>query len=205
MIDPYDRQYVELDFERQGLFELLKRRYEPREVLYPGCSVHITPAFFFPHLVFVDQDPQAAAFFADREAVLQRIYRQRRYPRSPFVQFLAQDFTQPLPIPENQFDLLLALYTGGVSKACTRYLKTGGLLLTNNHQNDALDAMRDEKLTWIGAIHKRKGKYHFLDAAETRPPGSRSPSRKSKSDLRQTSRGLAYVDREYYDLFRRTA
>jgi hypothetical protein len=109
--DRYQTQYVDLRFERSGLFELIQERFHPREFLYPGCSVHITPAFYFPHVVFVDQDPVAAAFFSDCESLVALVTRQRHYPRSPYIRFIAQDYTAPLPIRRGQFDLLLAPFS----------------------------------------------------------------------------------------------
>jgi hypothetical protein len=49
--NPYQKVYVDLGFERGGLFELVQKEYHPREVLYLGCSIHITPAFSFPHTI----------------------------------------------------------------------------------------------------------------------------------------------------------
>ena len=200
----YQSQYVDLRFERGGLFELIRERFQPIEVLYPGCSAHLTPAFSFPHVVFVDQDPEALAFFSDRERVLDLIGRRRKYRRRPYFQFFHQDFTQPLPVYKPAFDLLLALYTGGVSKACSAYLKTGGLLLTNNHQGDALDAAQDDQLELIAVVRKRKGKYRF----EARGPGDvteiKSRSKNVKRYLRNTSDGTEYIENQVYYLFRRT-
>jgi len=190
--------------ERSGLFELIQKKYNPQLVLYPGCSVHITPAFFFPHLVFVDQDPNAAAFFSHQEMLLEFVSRHRRYRRTPFIQFIAQDFLQPLPVAVNEFNLLLALFAGGITHGCKSYLKTDGLLITNNHQNDAIDAFHDTDFTPLAMVEYRQGSYQLspfqqIDIASLKSQGSRS-----KRYLRSTSRGIKYVETECYYVFKKT-
>ncbi len=202
--DRYQKQYVDLRFERGGLFELIQERYQPEEVLYPGCSIHITPAFFFPHVVFVDQDPAATEFFSSHEMVLALVKRHRSYRRAPHIQFISQDFTRPLPVPEDQFDLLLALFAGGVSKACRPYLKMGGLLLTNNHQNDAVEAARDDELALIATIERRQGKYRLVEKESDEILNSSGHAGRSKRYLRKTNGGVEYIENERYYLFKRT-
>jgi len=202
-LDKYQRLYVELRFERGALFELIREKYHPTEVLYPGCSIHITPAFFFPHVCFVDRNPDAVDFFSNHEIVVDFIKRHRKYRRTPYIQFISLDFTEPLPVPENQFDLLLALFTGGVSKACKSYLKPGGLILTNNHQHDAVEASQDEELILIAIIQKRQGKYQLKDIEPGEHLRINSQTNQSKRYLRQTSSGVEYIESESYYIFRR--
>jgi hypothetical protein len=204
MTGHYQRQYVDFRFERSGLFKLIQEKYHPKEVLYPGCSVHITPAFFFPHVVFVDHDPATMAFFSNQAIVLDLIKRHRRYRRTPYIQYIYQDFTKPLPVPEDQFDLILALYTGGVSKSCLSYLKKNGLLLTNNHQNDAVDASHYNELTLIAIAQKHQNRYRLIEKDIGEPLKIRHPAHKTKPYLRQTSSGVEYIENEKYFIFRRT-
>jgi hypothetical protein len=198
----YNSRYADIHFEREGLFKLIQEKFNPREVLYPGCSIHITPSFFFPHVVFVDQDPDAMTFFSNHETVLSFANRYRNYRCSPYIQFIFQDYTRPLPVPKDQFDLILALFAGGISKACKSYLKIGGLIITNNHQNDASDAVQDHELTLIGLVQKRKGKYRIIEGDGVRAEDilqSSSP----KCYLRNTNRGVEYVENENYYIFKR--
>ena len=190
--------------ERRGLFELIREKYLPREVLYPGCSIHITPAFFFPYVVFVDQNPTAAAFFSNRDSIREFVGRNRKYRRTPHIQFIAQDFTQPLPVLENQFDLVLALFAGGIAKACRSYLRMGGLLLTNNHQNDAVDASEDNQLVLLAIVQKHQGKYRLEEKKPGESPKFKSQARRPKRYLRQTSGGLEYIENESYYIFKRS-
>ncbi|MDY6833740.1 MAG: class I SAM-dependent methyltransferase, partial [Chloroflexota bacterium] len=174
------------------------------EVLYPGCSIHISPAFVFPYVVFVDQDPAATEFFFDQKALIDLIKQFRKYRRNPYIQFIPQDFTKPLPLRKNQFDLLLSLYTGGVSKACKSHLKTGGYLVTNNHHNDAIEAYHDNELTLIAAIEKKKGKYCSIDIQPDELLRTRQTTTKSKRYLRKTNSGVEYIENEVYYIFQRS-
>jgi hypothetical protein len=199
--DPYQANYVDLGFERLGLFDLLARLYHPVQVLYPGCSTHLTPAFFFPYVVFVDRDPTAEAFFSDQAAILDLVKRKKRYRRAPYIQFFCQDFTQPLPLPPNQFDLLLALFTGGVAKACKAHLKSGGWLLTNNHHQDASDTAQDPGYRLSTIITMRQGKYQAREAEAGDLLELAKESGGTMRYLRQTSAGILYIESVTYYLF----
>ncbi len=202
--EAYRTRYAGLDFERSGLFECIRENFSVREVLYPGCSVHITPAFSFPNVVFVDSNPAVEAFFSNREPLLDLIKRNRRYRKNPRIRFLGRDFRQPLPVRTGQFGLLLALFTGGVAKSCAAYLAEGGLLVTNNHRGDAADAARMGVLSPIGVIRMHKGKYRFVESAADGIPEIKPAGGSNKEYLRETSRGFEYVESETYYLFRKT-
>ncbi|MBN1452557.1 MAG: hypothetical protein JW963_16190 [Anaerolineales bacterium] len=202
-VDRYRKLYADLRFERGDLFELIQEQYHPTEVLYPGCSIHITPAFFFPHVIFIDKNPEAADFFSHRKIILDLIKRCRKYRRTPYIQFVSQDFTKLLPVLENQFDLVLALFTGGVSLACKPYLKMGGLIVTNNHQNDAVEASQDSELALIAVIQKHREKYRLTHANSSKPLKIKSQGSQSKQYLRQTTSGVEYIENESYYVFER--
>ena len=117
-IDLYRKHYNDIRFERAGLFKAIKETYNCNDALYPGSFIHITPSFFFPHVVYVDQSPIAIEFFADTPSVLQYISRNKRYKRSPYVRFIAQDYSTTLPLAEGQFDRLISLYASSISRTC---------------------------------------------------------------------------------------
>jgi len=160
----YQQYVVAHDLERSGLFEALRERYDPAAtVLYPGCFLHITPSFSFQYIVYVDRNELARSFFADAEDVLQLIKERKQYRQQPYVRFIDQDFTKPLPVPEASFGLLLSLYAPGISRSCASYLKIGGILLTNDHQGDAAEAAADKNLELIAVVKERRGSYEFSD------------------------------------------
>lgn len=198
----YESHYKELQFERTGLFKAIQNKFRSREVLYPGCSVHITPSLYFPHVVFVDQSEAAAQFFANETPLLEFVNRNKQYKRSAYVRFVQQDYSKPLPLKDGMFDLLLALFAGGIAKSCSKYLKPGGLLLTNNHQGDALDASNDFRFNLKAIVKFQKGKYAIL---EDGLKDANIPMRKvNVKDLRQANRGIEYVENELYYVFERS-
>ena len=201
--DKYQKLYASLRFERSGLFKFIQETYHPSQVLYPGCSIHLTPAFYFPHVIFVDHDPAAMEFFSDQQTVRELVDRQRQYRRSPYIQFIYQDFTQPLPLLPNQFDLLLGLFVRGAGTACLPYLQAGGLYLTNNHQGDARDAFQDSRLSLVAVVQTRRGKYQPVEFNPDEPFQAGRQARRSKRYLRQTGSGDEYIENESYYVFRR--
>jgi len=151
-IAAYEKYYVDMHLERAGLFQAVQQKYGGATVLYPGCFVHITPSFFFPHVVYVDRMAEAETFFAAEPELVEFIRQNKRYKRPAYTRFIRQDFLQPLPVPDDSYDLLIALYAGGITQACKRYVRPGGLILTNNHHDDAGQAAADSELTLVAAI-----------------------------------------------------
>lgn len=199
---PYNHHYVQLNFERAGLFKAIRDQYVCREVLYPGCSVHITPSLYFPHVIYVDQSETAAQFFTHEKEILEFVNRNRTYKQSAHVRFLQRDYTQPLPLQEGTFDLLVSIFAGGIARSCARYLKKGGLLLTNNHQGDAFEAVRSKSFKAMARAQFQKGKYVL---AEENLPERNIPAQKRTSEyLRQANKGLEYTEKEVYYLLQFT-
>lgn len=201
-MDQYQTYYTGLRFERAGLFQTILKRYPCTDVLYPGCSIHITPSLFFPHVIYVDKSEQAGRFFDDEKAVLEYINRHKQYKRSAYLRFIKQDYAQqPLPLQDGTFDLLLAIFAGGISQSCKKYLKRGGLLISNNHQNDAAEALKDDELRLISVVKFQSGHYVI---AESGIDAIRIPVRRSyKNALRQTGGNVEYIERETYYVFER--
>lgn len=186
VIDSYNTLYKAMGFERLGLFRLVANTYRCREVLYPGCSIHVTPSFVFPHVVYVDRSAAAKRFFAAHEEILDLVMRNREYKRKPFIQFLHQDYSETLPLQADSFDLLLSFFAGTVAPVCKKYLRTGGLLLTNQLTEAGLDF----KLTAV--IRFEGGKYRFVREEDI------PAKRMRKKNLRLSSRGLVYAENESY-------
>ena len=181
----YQEYVVAPGLERLALLaELRARCGGEATVLYPGSSVHVTPSFFFQHVVYVDRSELSRDFFARAQAVLDLVNPRKRYRQRPFIRFVEQDFTTELPVPEGSFDLLLALYAGGISRACARYVKPGGFVLTNDHHGDARDAAELPGFELQAVVQERRGKFLFEDADLERyvgPAGSDGPRHRSQA------------------------
>lgn len=197
----YENTYKSLRFERAGLFKTVQEKYPGKDVLYPGSSVHVTPSLYFPHVVYVDQSEATAQFFASERPIAEFVSRNKHYEQSAYIRFIRQDYSQPLPLREESFDLLLALFTGGIAKSCYQYLKVGGFLLTNNHQGDAADAVQLADLQLTAKVVFQRQAYVISEDVD-----EQEISRQKLNDkyLKQRDQEIAYVEQETYYLFRRT-
>jgi len=155
-IDLYNKLYLDINFERAGLFEVVRNKYKCFTAIYPGCSVHITPSFYFQHVVYVDISQASRDFFNHTQSILDFVNTNKIYKQPAYVQFLENDYTGQLPLRENNYDLLIALYAEGITQSCKKYVKPGGIILTNNHHN-AIEALNDP-LILLDALIRRKGK-----------------------------------------------
>ena len=152
----YFQYFIQKDDERIALFKILKDSYLLQKGLYPGSFVHITPSFFIENMVYVDSDRRMTKFFSD-PAVNKFITNRKKYEAPSLVSFLQADFTKPLPLEDNSFDILVSLYAGFISQHCKQKLKMGGILVANNSHGDSSIAFTDWDYELIGAI-KRNGK-----------------------------------------------
>jgi hypothetical protein len=159
----YKKYFAEMDLERRAFFKTLSKNIDCAAVLYPGSSNHITPSFYFPHVVYVDKNDDARQFFSNPSSVKQFIDRKKVYRRSSYIRFIPMDFCSPLPVEERSYDLLISLYAGGISRACKKYLKSGGILLTNNHHDDAGEAAMDDDFELTAALNVKGKKVKIVE------------------------------------------
>ena len=137
-----------------------------------------TEALYFRHVVYVDRSDRSAQFFGDAAGTAKVIADRSRHRRPPYVRFIQQDFTEPLPLPEASFDLLLGLYTPGVARATAQYLRVGGLLVTDNHRGDATDALTERGLNLVGSGRTRRSAVDLsFEAPAILPAQTGSPPR----------------------------
>lgn len=202
-INTYKRFYVDMNFDRAGLFETLKNEYACNTVLYPGCSIHITPSFYFQHVVYVDISNTTREFFADIQNILEYINSSKRYKQSAYVQFIHGDYTKPLPIREENYDLLIALYAGEITKTCKKYVKPGGIILTNNHQKDAEEFLNDSSITLDGLIYRKGKKYVIEKDIDKDFKDILKRHSNTKRNMKNTNKGLDYVDNQCYFVLRK--
>lgn len=201
-IELYRKHYSDFEFERSGLFRFISENYACGEVLYPGCFIHVTPSFYFPHVVYVDKDPIAVNFFADQVSILQFVNRNKKYKRSAYIQFIAYNYLREMPLAEGQFDILIALYANGIAHACKRYLKTGGILVTNNFHKDAENAILDDEYLLISVVHHNKKNYAPIYKDSKNLADSLKKVGVTKY-IRRTSQGIEYTEPDDYFIFRK--
>jgi hypothetical protein len=188
----YCQQYIEKQFERRELFEMLAASFDIDSCLYPGSFVHCTPSFYFRECCYIDTDSRAVRFFKSA-TVRGYIADQAVYGREPEIRFHQQDYEHEVPEEDESFDLLLSLYAGFISPSCRRYLKLGGLLVVNNSHGDASMASLDDAFRFVGAIQCRNGLCR-LDTADL--DSYFVPTREldlTPAFLRRMKRGVAYT------------
>jgi len=200
----YNRLYSALNFEREGLFKLLKDEYNCSTVLYPGSSIHITPSFYFQHVVYVDISETAKEFFQQNQILLSIVNSNKKYRQSAYIQFFHCDYTKKLPLRENNYDLLLSIYAGGITESCTKYIKPGGIIVSNNHQNDAQQALKDPSIKLEAVIRRKGKKYHIENSTGEKALNALQKHSVPLRSMKSSSSGLKYMDNEDYFVLRKS-
>ena len=196
-IETYAKRYGDIEFERRGLFALLRSSLGEQRVLYPASAMHVTPSFYFREVVYVDISPESARFFSDPQDVLELIDRNRVYRGRVSWQFLNSDFRNELPFRASSFDLLLSLYAGQLVDSVLHYLKRDGLILTRDAAQDAV-ALRRRGWEPELDIVARDGRYRI-----DRPGACRSGRKGApRTGLRRDRGKLVFRDNDCYCLFR---
>ncbi len=153
--------------------------------------------------MYVDNDPSAETFFSGTGDLIEFTNRNKTFARSAYLSFLCLDYTEPLPLPEGSFDLLLSLYAPGLAVACRPYLAYGGYLLTNNHQDDAGQAAQ-AGYTLIAVFHQKGDQVTITtDHLEINLVPKDTPALKPPPGT-QISRWPAYTQEADYYLFHKT-
>lgn len=158
-ITTYKNEFIDRQFERVSLFEELKNTYGGSKALYLGSHIHISPSLVYPITAYVDSYKRAAKLFND-PGLMQYIKKHKKYQQEPIVKFIQSDYTKALDI-DTDFDLLISQYAGFVSTAGKKYLKTGGILVTNNSHGDASMANLDKNYKLVAVANNTKDKWHI--------------------------------------------
>lgn len=162
VLELYQKHFVDKQFERLDLFQMLNEKYDIGRILYPGSFVHVTPSFVFADVVYVDSDRRAKTFFEAME-VQDFVAGRKQYPQEARMTFYAADYQESLPEADQSFDLLISQYAGFVGQDCKAYLKSGGYLLANNSHGDAGVAAIDEAYVLRAAVFLRQGRHQLSE------------------------------------------
>lgn len=189
------------DGDRQRLFETVAAVRPGRRVLYPGSYVDVAASFAFAHVTYIDVDARALRFFADRDGIGEIL----GPGRTAGVEFLHSDYTDHLPYPDQSFDLLVSLYAGFVSEACTQYLRIGGTLLVNPSHGDAAMASIDPRYVLTGVVKARDGSYQVRQTDLDTYLVPKKEVELTPAYLHERGRGIAYTRAPFAYLFERVA
>jgi hypothetical protein len=201
-VDYYKQYFIDRDFERLDLFQILAERYAIESALYPGSFVHITPTFVFPITTYVDTDKRAKQFF-EHPDLIDFIARRKTYPQDPIVTFYASDFHKPIGEPEESYDLLISQYAGFVSQHGKRYLKIGGRLLVNNSHGDASMASIDDDYEFKAVVIRRGGLHRINDRDLDSYFVPKKPVQVTKAYFERAQKGIGYKKTASSYLFQR--
>jgi len=190
--------------DRRQLFATVASWVGATSALYPGSYVDIAPSFAIADVTYVDVDRRANRFFDDRAGV-DEIVRTETGQRGRTITFVHADYTDPLPVALDGFDLLISLYAGFVSEHCTQHLRVGGTLLVNSSHGDAAMASIDDRFVLAGVVTGRDGTYAVTDGDLDRYLVPKKPIAITRDLLHELGRGIAYTTSPFAYLFRRTA
>ena len=185
--------YRESIGDRSELFTALSEVWGPTSALYPGSYLDLSPSTAIPRVVYVDTDRRAARYFGDPELVASDLAGRTLPGAAVAVEFVNGDYTQPLPVPEAAFDLLISLYAGPFWDQCQRYLKPSGLFLANSSHGDASLAALDPRLDLVAAVIHRDGRYRLDRDDLARYLIPKKPAAANPGLIRQSGRGIAYT------------
>jgi hypothetical protein len=190
--------------DRRPLFDAVADAASATSVLYAGSYVDLTPAFVWPEVTFLDVDRRARRFFDDAEGVAELIAEHDPRPGPHRVEFVHGDYTEPIDLADESFDLLVSLYAGFVSEHCTRHLRVGGYLLANSSHGDAAMASIDPRYRFAAAVTFVDGRARVrTDDLDTYLVPKR-PVDVTVDSLHESGRGVAYIRPCFAYLFRRT-
>ncbi len=193
----YEKRYEDIHFDRSPLFELINKTYHPKNVLYPGCSIHITPAFYFPRITFVDKSNETMRYFNALQEIRLYVNKKKHFLQKSQIQFKCADYKNPgLPAC---YDLLISLFSPRVIEFCGGYIIKGGRVLTHNYQEEARLVLNNAGWIKVACIDYQRGKY-ILDKNATKEIMERKHDARY---LRSTSCGTEYIEKEKYYIFER--
>jgi hypothetical protein len=157
------RKYIEyykgLDDFYLPFFYWLKNNYPIKKVLYPGSYTHITTSLVFPEVVYVDNTNSSEITFKDKNT-RKFINRYKLYDKISEIRFYLTDYRK---IPNEKplsFDLLISISAGFISTTCGKYLRKGGLFLSDNDHNDAARGYVSNSYELIGVLNNIKSSRH---------------------------------------------
>jgi len=186
--------------DRRRLFTAVRAEIGGSAVLYPGSFVDISASLVYPSVTYVDVDIRAARFFSDESGV-REIIDSEGGDSSAMLRFVHGDYTEELGLEPESFDLLMSLYAGLVSEACTEYLRVGGVLLAAPSHGDVAMASIDPRYELAGVVTSGDGKYRVRSDSLDDYLIPKSDVEISRALLHERGRGIAYTKSPFAYLF----
>ena len=198
----YKKYYIDKGDERRELFKALTAQFEIRRAVYPGSFVHITPSFSIREMMYIDSDKRVHQFFHSKSAK-EYVEENKEYGGPARFTGLQADFTGDIDVPTGYYDALFSFYSGFVSRACKKYLKSGGILIANNSHGDASIAFTDPDYELIGAIQRRGVRFSITDKNRDQYFKKRDGSPIDVEKILNTMTGEKFTKTAYAYIFRK--
>ena len=203
-LDLYKEFFIDNDFERLALFQLLRERFNVHNAIYPGCFVHVTPSFIFPCVTYIEMDKRAAKFFSD-PGLEHFITTRKDYDEQVRIKFFAQDYREDIQGEDGKYDLLISQWAGIISKYCKRYLKLGGILLANNSHGDATMASRDSEFRLCAAVINKGNNFRLVEDNLETYFLPKKVVELSDEDIENRQRGIVYTKTAWAYIFQKVS
>lgn len=191
MLELYNKYHLEKHYTLIGLFRKIKRIYNPKKILYPGCYSHITPSLIFQDVTYIDSSKKLNKFFNSNE-LKKYIEKNKEYKRKPIIKFINQDYSKKLRLDIESFDLIISQYGGLISKATKKYLKSNGILVCNDSHGDASFASLDKDFELI-AVYIKKSDNKFTITKKNLKEYLIPKKTFSKKQIIKTMKGIVFT------------
>ena len=203
MLNLYEKYHSKKEYTSIGLFREIKKIFNPKRILYPGCYVHITPSLIFPDVVYVDSFRNTQEFYESFE-VREFIEKNKEYSERAKLRFYHQDYNKDIPEDLKSFDVVISQYGWFVGKAVKKYLGKEGILVCNNSHGDASMASMDPEYELI-AIYNRRSDEKFSISSKNLQEYM-IPKKKIKAtreSIEKTMKGIPYTKSPSGYIFRK--
>jgi hypothetical protein len=144
------KKYIAKISDRKQLYKLIAKRFDVKMALYPGSHIDISPSLVIPNVTYIDNYKGTIKFFNHLVEIRNYINLNKEYPEECIIEFFGLDYNQNVKL--NKVDMIISQYAGFVGQATKKYLKKGGILLSNDSHGDATLAYLDDDYEFIDVV-----------------------------------------------------
>lgn len=203
MLELYKKNHSNKEYTSIGLFREIRKKFNHKRILYPGCYVHITPLLIFPDVTYIDSFRNTQKFYQNSQ-LKEFIEKNKEYQEKTNLKFYHQDYYKDLPEDLESFDVVISQYGGFVGIAVKRYLKKGGILTCNNSHGDASMASIDADYELTVVYNRRTDKKFSISSKGLKE--YLIPKKKvkiTKESLEKAMKGMSYTKSPSGYIFRK--
>lgn len=144
--------YVKKIGSRLALYREVRDCYNIKSAIYPGSFIDIDPSLVIENVTYIDNFKGAVNFFKKNTlAIYEYLEKHKEYDSPCKFNFIGEDYTNNLIV--DKVDLIISQYAGFVTQYTKKYLKSGGIVLSNDSHGDATLANFDKDFILIAVIN----------------------------------------------------